>query len=358
MTTKSDQSTKIEVDFTTTPGFSAFLASLRISLVVSTYQTGNVFFFGPDQNDHLAISPITMPRPMGMFTTGQSVYIGGKTHIYRFNNILPAGVMHEGADKLFIPQASWLIADMDAHDIVREKSGRIVFVNTLYSCLAALSEDFSFCPLWKPPHITALAPEDRCHLNGVALKDGVVTYASAFSKTDVKQGWRACKDSAGVIWDVQTNQVVLEKLSMPHSPRWHDNQLWCLDSGTGRMGIVDLQKKAFVPLVEIPGYLRGLTFHGDFAFVGSSILRPDSAIKHAKLDASIAQKGQAQSCGIFVVNLKLGRVIHTVRISGAVQEVYDVAVLPNTLRPRAEGPTSETLDFMLNIGPQQSLTKP
>jgi uncharacterized protein (TIGR03032 family) len=358
MTAKQDQSTKIEVDFTTTPGFSAFLASLRVSLVVSTYQTGNVFFIGPDQNDHLAVSPITMPRPMGMFTTGQSVYIGGKTHIYRFNNILPAGVMHEGADRLFIPHASWLIADMDAHDIVREKSGRVVFVNTLYSCLATLSDDFSFCPLWKPPNITALAPEDRCHLNGVALKDGVVTYASAFSKTDAKQSWRECKDSAGVVWNVQTNQIVIEKLSMPHSPRWHDNRLWCLESGTGRMGSVDLLKKAFVPLVEIPGYLRGLTFHGDFAFVGSSIPRADSVIKHAKLDSKIAQQGQVQTCGIFVVNLKLGKVVHAVRISGAIQEVYDVAVLPNTLRPRAEGPASETLDFMLNIGPQQSLAKP
>lgn len=358
MTTNANHSTKIDVDFTTTPGFSAFLASLRVSLIVSTYQTGNVFFFGPDQNDHLAVSPVTMPRPMGIFATDQSVYVGGKTHIYRFNNILPAGVTHEGADRVFIPQASWVIADMDAHDIVREKSGRVVFVNTLYSCLATLSEDFSFSPLWKPPHITALAPEDRCHLNGVALKDGVVTFASAFSKTDAKQSWRTCKDSAGVIWNVHTNQVVLDKLSMPHSPRWHDNRLWCLESGTGRMGSVDLEKKTFVPLVEIPGYLRGLAFHGDFAFIGSSVPRPDSVIKHAQLDSKFAEKGQAQTCGIFVVNLKLGKVVHAVRISGAVQEVYDIAILSNTLRPRAEGSASEALDFMLNIGPQQSLAKP
>jgi uncharacterized protein (TIGR03032 family) len=357
MTSNQDQGTQIEVDFTTSPGFSAFLASLRVSLVISTYQTGNVFFIGPDQDDRLAISPIRMPRPMGMCISGQSIYIGGKREIVRFNNILPAGATHEGADRLFLPHTRWTIADMDAHDIVREKSGRTVFVNTLYSCLATLSEDHTFCPLWRPPPIKELQPEDRCHLNGLALRDGVVTYATAFSTTNTKQGWREHKDTAGVIWNVRTNQIVLDKLSMPHSPRWHDNRLWCLESGTGRFGTVNLEKKTFSPLVELPGYLRGLTFHGDFAFIGSSIPRAGSVIKHSKLESSIATKGQVQTCGIFIVNLKLGKVVHSVRISGAVQEVYDVAVLTNTFRPRAESPESEALDFMLNIGPEQALAK-
>lgn len=358
MSTKKEKSDQIEVDFTTTPGFSDFLSSLRISLVVSTYQTGNVFFIGPEINDHLAVSPIAMPRPMGIYVSGSRIFIGGQNQIVSFNNVLPAGTIHEGADRLFLPQTSWLTADMDTHDIVREKNGRLVFVNTLYSCLATISEEHSFCPLWKPPTISALQPEDRCHLNGVALKDGVVAYATAFSNTDTKQGWRTVKESAGVLWNVSTNQIVLDNISMPHSPRWHDNRLWLLESGTGRLGYVDVletEKRVFTSVAELPGYLRGLTFYGDFAFVGSSIPRADSVIKNAKLESAIAEKGETQTCGIFVVDVKVGKIVHAVKVSGAVQEVYDVGILPNCARPRAEAPGSAALQYMLNIGPQQKL---
>jgi len=56
--------------------------------------------------------------------------------------------------------------------------GAPVFVNTLFSCLAPVSERYSFLPLRQPPFITKLAAEDRCHLNGVrsigraTLRDG------------------------------------------------------------------------------------------------------------------------------------------------------------------------------------------
>jgi hypothetical protein len=66
--------------------------------------------------------------------------VGGQFQVWRFNNILPPGVVHEGKDRIFMPQVAWTTADMDGHDIVREDSGRILFVNTLYSCVAALSD--------------------------------------------------------------------------------------------------------------------------------------------------------------------------------------------------------------------------
>ena len=45
-------------------------------------------------------------------------------------------------------------------------------MNTLFSCLAGLDSRYSFVPRWRPPFISALAAEDRCHLNGLAMVDG------------------------------------------------------------------------------------------------------------------------------------------------------------------------------------------
>ena len=45
-------------------------------------------------------------------------------------------------------------------------------VNTLFSCLAGLDPRYSFVPRWRPPFVSALAPQDRCHLNGLAMRDG------------------------------------------------------------------------------------------------------------------------------------------------------------------------------------------
>jgi uncharacterized protein (TIGR03032 family) len=350
----NSSSTQIEVAFTTSAGFSSFLAGNRISIVVSTYQTGNIFFFGPEKDDHLAVCPIKLLRPMGLYLSGQSLFVGGKYQIWRFNNILPPGVIHEGADRLFVPQVSWTIADMDAHDIVIEKGGRLVFVNTLYSCLATVSQEHSFIPLWRPPPIKELQPQDRCHLNGVALRDGRVAYASAFSTTDTLQGWRESKKGGGVIWDVRRNLTVLEKMTMPHSPRWNDQRLWCLESGSGRFGWVDTIKKVFHSVIDLPGYLRGLTFHGDFAFIGSSIPRDNSGIKHVELEDKLATKGESQACGIFIVNWRTGKLAHFVRITGGVQEVYDVAVLPETFRPQARAIDDERVETLLNIGPEEA----
>ena len=51
------------------------------------------------------------------------------------------------------------------------------FVNTGFSCLCTLDIDYSFVPRWRPPFITGYSPEDRCHLNGLGLRDGTPDYA-------------------------------------------------------------------------------------------------------------------------------------------------------------------------------------
>ena len=99
----------------------------------------------------------------------------------------------------------------------------------------------AFRLFWKPPFISKLAAEDRCHLNGLAVRDGEVAFVTATSRSDVVNGWRARRAEGGIVIDVGSGAIVTEKLSMPHSPRWYDNQLWVLNSGSGHLGTVDLE---------------------------------------------------------------------------------------------------------------------
>jgi uncharacterized protein (TIGR03032 family) len=353
----STDSDKVDIDFTTSAGFSSFLVSLNVSLAVSTYQTGSIFLIGPDNNDKLAIEVIKWKRPMGLCVTKDGFYAGGKYQIWRFNNILPPGAKHRNHDRFYVPQIGWTTGDLDIHDIVVERSGRVVFVNTLYSCLSEVSAEHSFNPIWQPPNIDSLLPEDHCHLNGLTLRDGKIAYATAFARTKTLQGWREEKANGGVLWDIQKNQPLLEKLSMPHSPRWFGERLWLLESGTGSFGSLNTWSKKFESLITLPGYLRGLSFHGDYAFIGSSIPRENSGITHKPLDSSLAAKGQTIDCGVFIVNWRNGKLVHFLRISGGVQEIYDIAILPSTFKPGGVGFEDEDIEFVLNIGPGETKTK-
>src|SRR5262249_49647137 len=155
-----------------------------------------------------------------------------------FENVLSPGQTHEGHDRLYMPRTGHTTGDLDVHDVAVEDSGRVVFVNTRFNCLATLHPRHSFTPLWRPPFISKLASEDRCHLNGLALDQGRVRYVSAVSTTDVVDGWRDRRRDGGVILDVTTNQTVAQGLSMPHSPRAYRGRLWVLESGTGQFGSV------------------------------------------------------------------------------------------------------------------------
>ena len=237
-----------------------------------------------------------------------------------------------------MPKTSHVTGDIDIHDIAVAPSGRLIFVNTLYSCLATVSATHSFVPLWRPPFVSKLAAEDRCHLNGLAMRDGKPAWVTTISDTDIADGWREHRVSGGCIIDVETNDVVMRGLSMPHSPRWYRNRLWLHNSGTGEFGYADLEAAKFVPVAFLPGYLRGLAFFGDFAVVGMS--RPRQA-KACSADCRSRRgsptRGSTRDAGLGVVDLRSGDVVHWFRLDTVVEELYDVAVLEHCRKPMAIG---------------------
>ena len=209
----------------------------RLSLAFTTYQAAKLFLVGLQPNDRLSLYKRTIPRCMGMTAHGNSLWVSSLWQLWRFENILERGQSQDGFDRVYVPEVGYVTGDIDMHDMAVDRDGRLVFVNTLFACLATVSETHSFWPLWKPPFVSRLAAEDRCHLNGLAMRDGVPAYATAVSEGDVADGWRDFRRDGGVVIDVAAGEIVLRGLSMPHSPRWYRGRLWLHNSGTGEFGL-------------------------------------------------------------------------------------------------------------------------
>jgi uncharacterized protein (TIGR03032 family) len=163
-------------------------------------------------------------------------------------------------------------------------------------------------------------------------------------------GWRdRCRDG-GCVVDVAKNQIVASGLSMPHSPRLYRDKLWVLNSGSGFLGTVDPTTGQFDPLTFCPGYLRGLAFVNDYALVGLSRARHGPTFGGLQLDDELKKRGVDARCGLFVIDLRRGDVIHWIRIEGLVTELYDVAVLPGVRRPMALGFKTDEIQRTIVLG--------
>ena len=335
--------------------FPSWLAEQGASLGFTTYQAGKVFLIGLQPDGKLSIFERTLNRCLGMVAEGRSLYISTLFQLWRFENALEPGQSAVdsatgGYDAVYVPQVGHITGDLDIHDMALDAEGRLVFVNTLFSCLATTSETHSFVPLWQPPFVTKLAAEDRCHLNGLAMKDGKPAYVTAVSESDVADGWRDKRVDGGCVIDVATNEVVLRGLSMPHSPRWYRDRLWLHNSGTGEFGTVDLATGRFEPVCFCPGYLRGLAFIGDYAVLGTSLARDNKTFQGLPLDELLKDKAAEPRCGLQVVDLRTGDAPHWLRIEGVVQELYDVVALPGIRRPMAIGFQSDEIRRVISVG--------
>jgi uncharacterized protein (TIGR03032 family) len=354
---RMDSSTTDEpkLELTGSRQFPSWLAEQNLSIAFSTYQAGKLFLIGLQPDGRLSIFERTFNRAMGLWTDGDVLYLSTLYQMWRFVNTLPEGRAAEGYDRVFVPRVAWTTGDLDIHDIALDGDGRLTFVNTLFSCLATVDESDSFAPLWKPPFITKLAAEDRCHLNGLAMKDGKPAFATAVSRADVGDGWRDRRVDGGVVIDIQKNEIVAEGLSMPHSPRWHDGKLWLLDSGNGYLGYLDPESGAFERVAFCPGYGRGLAIHGRFAIVGLSRPRGNKTFEGLPLDAALEKTDGEARCGLWIVDLESGDAVHWLRISGVIEELYDVAVLPGVTRPMAIGFKTDEIRRVISVGDDRPL---
>ncbi len=315
-----------------TGNFPALLRDLGISLLVSTYQAGRVIVVraeGEQLNTHFR----DFPCPMGMAyqpSTGR-LAIGTRSEVCEFRNqpevaykIEPPG-SHDAA---FLPRRQHTSGDIRIHEI-GWIGDEVWAVNTRFSCLCTFDAEHSFVPRWQPPFISALVPEDRCHLNGMAIIGDRVRYVTCLGRTDTAGGWRVDKAGGGCLLDVETGDTRIAGLCMPHSPRQHEGQLWLLESGIGSLSTADIATGRATAITRLPGFTRGMDFHGHLAFIGLSQVRESATFSGIPLVEELKER----VCGVWVVDLRNGRTVAFLRFEGTVQEIFAVQVLPDIRHP-------------------------
>lgn len=326
-----------------------WLDTFEVSIAFTTYQAGKLFLVGVNEAGRLAAFERTFERAMGLSVSNDTIWMSSKYQLWRIENALDPGATHQGSDRVYIPRVGYTTGDIDMHDVGVAADGSPVFVSTSFSCLATVSHTRSFKPLWKPSFISKLVPEDRCHLNGLAMRDGKPAFVTAVSTTDVASGWREHRDSGGVVIDVESNDVITTDLSMPHSPRWHNGKLWLLNAGTGEFGFIEPETGAFIAVTFCPGFLRGMAFHANHAIVAMSGPRDERLFAGLALDDRLKAERVSARCGIQVIDLTTGSVVQWMELSGMVSELYDVAVLPGVRRPMLVGFKTPEIEQLLSV---------
>lgn len=312
--------------------FQGWLSQAGGSLAITTYQAGKVAMIGWDGRQ-ITLLMREFDKPLGLAVQGNRIALASRHDLWLFSNARPLAhdYLEESPgryDALYLPRVSFHTGDLHTHDVVFQ-GDELLIANTRFSCLARLSRDYCFTPVWKPDFVTDLVPEDRCHLNGVAVVDGRPKYVTALGTTDTAGGWRENKAAGGVLMDVDTNAVVCGGMSMPHSPRWYDNRLWALNSGAGELLMINPSSGESAVVCGLPGYLRGLCFAGPYALVGLSKIRE----KHIFGGLPIQERCDRLRCGVAVVDLRSGAWAGMFEFTSGCEELYDVQFLPGVYRP-------------------------
>lgn len=314
----------------------AILAQLELSVLISTYQTGHLVVVAARQG-RLVLTFHQFDRAMGIAVKPGTIAVCTRKEVWFLRDApdIAAKLAPEGQyDACFLARASHFTGDVQAH----ESAGigkEFWIVNTLFSCLAALHPRYSFAPRWRPSFVSALRPEDRCHLNGLAVVDGQPRYVTALAETDTPAGWRAVKRDGGCLIEVPSGRLVARGLSLPHSPRAEGDQVFFLHSGRGELSVVQPPTGEVNAVAAVPGVARGLTIHGGFAFVGLSRARPSLE------GVPVVARRDELSCGLWVVELRTGAVVGQLEFLSGVEEIFDVQVLPGVVFPYVSGPSAD-----------------
>lgn len=324
-----------EVRFHHSTDFPRVLEEAGCSLLLSTYQAGQLVAVGV-ANEQVTFSFRGFDRAMGIAVASDRIAVGGKGQIWSLHDhseLAPAMAPAGRYDRCWLPRSSTVTGGIQCHEIAwgtpTGDEPDLWIVNTLFSCLAGLDPGYSFVPRWRPPFISQLAPQDRCHLNGLAMRDGSPAFVTVMAATDEPGGWRQAGSDSGAVLEVASGEAVTRGLAMPHSPRWHEGNLFVLNSGMGRLERVDLATGGREAIALVPGYARGLAFHHDLAFVGLSKIR-ETAIFGG---APIAAHHDQLKCGVGVIELSTGNTVATLQFATAVEEIFDVQTVPGARCP-------------------------
>jgi uncharacterized protein (TIGR03032 family) len=314
----------------------ALLTQLRLSVLISTYQTGHLVVLAARQG-RLVLTFHQFERAMGVAVKPGTIAVCTRKEVWFLRDApdIAAKLQPPGHyDACFLARTTHFTDDIEAHESAWVE-GEFWIVNTLFSCLSALHPHYSFAPRWRPPFVSALRPEDRCHLNGLAIVEGQPRYVTALAETDSPGGWRAVKHNGGCLIEVPNGRLLVRGLALPHSPRVQGQQIFFLHSGKGELDVAHSLTGQVTAVAPLPGVARGLALYGGFAFVGLSRARPTLE------GVPIAARRDELRCGLWVVDLRTGAIMAHLEFCTGVEEIFDVQVLPGIVFPYVSGPWAE-----------------
>ena len=327
-----------EIRFFSSESLPSLLENAKCSFFISTYLIGNLITVGA-RSGKMLVTFHTFDRPMGMTLSREGLVVCTRSTVWFMPAVPDIALQMEPRgqfDVAYFARKAIYTGNILCHEIAWVGK-ELWIVNTRFSCLCTIHPTCHFAPRWRPPFITSLAPEDRCHLNGLATYNGEARYATALAETDAREAWRKEKANGGCLIDIPRNVVVSRGFAMPHSPRIANGKLYVLHSGWGRLEVVDPVNGLRETVCELPGYTRGLSIHGSLAFVGLSKIRESTSMD----GVPIAARRDQLKCGVWVVDLNRGAIVGHLEFTSGFDELFDVQVLPGVQSPFISGPLAD-----------------
>ncbi len=323
------------------------LVRLNCSIAITTYQAGKLVFISPLDENRLTMLPRSFSKPMGFDVDGDRMILATRDEVVLFENSRELAAHYPNKpgtyDSLFVPRLTFHTGQVDMHDIAFGTDG-VWAVNTSFSCICLVNGHFNFIPEWKPPFITQLVSEDRCHLNGLVMLNGKPRYATMLGHSDTLQGWRTNIMEGGLLMDTESNEIILAKLPMPHSPMFYQGDLYMLLSASGEIIKVNIRAKNYEVIKQLGGFCRGMDICGDYLFAGMSKLRQNSST-FAKLPFA----GKADTAGIKIIHLPTRALVGEITCESSVDEIYGLKILPNSIRPNILNTINPVFKYSLAI---------
>lgn len=315
----------LAVEYRATDGFSEALHQIGVTLHFSSQERGLVGSVWAESEDTLGVLFSHLPNPTGIATSQRKLAIATTRDVTVFSPVQNVTLKGRDTpfDMVFVPVHSFVTGKIDAHDVAWANEEELLVVNAAFSNVSAMDRSFNFRPVWQPPFVEETTRLDMCHLNGFALKDGSIAFATALGETHSRDDWRKTVADGGILMDASINQVVLRGLSMPYSPRLHGDSVLFLNSGRRELcryhGGADYE----VVTPNLPGFARGMTVVGNHAFIGLSKAREVDAF-----GGSTTSPESEFHSGICLVDLNNGNIVSFFELVSGINDVSDVVPIP------------------------------
>lgn len=237
---------------------------------------------------------------------------------------------------MYMPYRSVLLpGDLYLHDVCLMQ-GELYATITGKNFLAKIDMNSGWERVWWPECVDELgkAGFDQNYLQFNSIAAGATpenSYYTSFSQETGgnKKPWEDGygPKGRGVLFNGESRKSVIQGLTCPHSARFHQNKVWLCNSGYGSVGTLnpdeDLDpKERYQETLRVPGFTRGMSFHGDYGFVGLSKV---ISFYEPYAPGLVPEKSL---CGVVIFNVVTGEEVARLYWPEGYQ-IYEVVVLPN-----------------------------